>query len=117
MLIIHLHNLIFHAYHGLYQQERILGNEFVLNIDIEHLPITEAINNINQTINYVLVYNLVKQRMASPTHLLETIAQDLCKNILINFALAQKVSVSITKKNPPVANFHGNVGVSYVLER
>jgi 7,8-dihydroneopterin aldolase/epimerase/oxygenase len=117
MLTIHLHNLIFFAHHGLYEQEKILGNEFVVNVDIEHLPITENINNIHQTINYVLVYNLVKQRMAEPTDLLETIAQDLCTVIFNQFKLAQKVSISITKKHPPVLNFVGNVGVTFTAQR
>ena len=38
MLSIHLKNLIFKAYHGIYEEEKIQGNIFEVNIAIYHHP-------------------------------------------------------------------------------
>ena len=117
MLTIHLHNLIFHAYHGLYAEEKMLGNNFEINITIQHIDIVEKIISLEQTINYTTVYNLVKERMQTPTPLLETLAQEICEVILENFSHAESVSFSIKKLNPPIIQFQGSVGISFELKR
>lgn len=117
MLTINLHNLLFHAHHGLYEEEKLLGNSFEVNISIKHLPITEKIISLDQTINYVAVYELVKERMKIPTPLLETLAQETCEGILERFSLAEEVFFSIKKLNPPIINFQGSVGISFELKR
>jgi dihydroneopterin aldolase len=117
LLTIHLHNLCFKAYHGLYKEEQLLGNDFEVNISINHLPSNEKIVSIEQTINYVAVYELVKQRMQQPTPLLETLAQEICEAILNKFPLAMQVHFSIKKLNPPIVNFQGSVGISFEMRR
>jgi dihydroneopterin aldolase len=117
LLTINLHNLIFHAHHGLYQEEQLLGNDFEVNISIKHLPVKEKIVSLEQTINYVSVHELVKQRMKIPTPLLETLAQEICEAILEKFSLAEEVFFSIKKLNPPIINFQGSVGISFELKR
>jgi dihydroneopterin aldolase len=117
LLTIHLHNLIFHAHHGLFAEEQLLGNDFEVNISIKHLPAKEKIISLEQTINYVAVHELVKQRMKQPTPLLETLAQEICEAILAKFSLAEEVFFSIKKLNPPIINFQGSVGISFELKR
>ena len=115
MLTIHLHNLLFH--HGLYAEEKMLGNNFEIDITIQHISIVEKIISLEQTINYTAVYNLVKERMQTPTPLLETLAQEICEAILENFSHAETVSFSIKKLNPPIIQFQGSVGISFELKR
>lgn len=117
MLTINLHNLLFHAHHGLYEEEKVLGNDFEVNISIKHRPITEKIASLEQTINYAIVYKQVKERMEQSTPLLETLAQEICEMILQNFSHADEVFFSIKKLNPPIINFQGSVGVSFELRR
>ncbi len=116
MLSIHLKNLIFKAYHGIYEEEKIQGNIFEVNIAIYHHP-HHTIEAIEQTINYELVYELVNKRMQIATPLLETVVMDIAHLILQQFVLAEKVIVSVTKTNPPIKNFIGNVEVSFELKR
>ena len=116
MLSIHLNNVFFFAYHGLYDHEKTNGNNFEVNITINYLP-KEHILNISQTINYVDVYNLLNVRMQIATPLLETLVMDLAKKILAQFYLAEEVNISIKKMQPPIANFDGSVGVSYSIKR
>jgi 7,8-dihydroneopterin aldolase/epimerase/oxygenase len=111
-LIIHLHSLIFFSYHGIHEEEKILGGEFEVNIDIAINSI-QKIDSIKQTINYVNVYEIVKLRMAIATPLLETIVDDLINSIHLHAAsIIKSVSISIKKINPPIQNFIGSVSVS-----
>ncbi|MDE3235464.1 MAG: dihydroneopterin aldolase [Bacteroidota bacterium] len=117
MLSIHLHNVIFFAYHGLYEHEKINGNEFEVNVSVDYQPSDGVISNIENTINYVDVFQLVQQRMSMATPLLETVVMDIAGQIIARFSLAEKVSVSIKKLNPPIKDFRGTVGVSFTVSR
>jgi dihydroneopterin aldolase len=54
--------------------------------------------------------------MLQTTDLLETLATAITEDIHSSYAQVKKVSISITKKYPPVINFSGNVAVNYVKE-
>lgn len=112
MLTIHLHKLLFHSFHGIYEGEQILGNEFEVSADIE-LATIEQLTTLRQTVNYVTVYNIIKLRMQQPTPLLETIAQELNQAIHQIDERIKSVNITIKKISPPIENFQGVVGVSY----
>jgi 7,8-dihydroneopterin aldolase/epimerase/oxygenase len=112
MFTIHLNNLKFFSFHGLYQEERILGGQFEVDVAVtckEDKRITE----IQQAVDYVKVYAIIKQQMEIPTPLLETVAQDLAEKIYRGDNRITSISISIKKTHPPIAAFMGTVGVSY----
>ena len=111
-LTIHLHNLLFHAFHGVHDEEQIIGNEFEVNVDIE-VSTTLIINNLQQTVNYVDVYAIIQQRMMQSTLLLETVAQELLADIQSMDEKITSVSISIKKLHPPIPHFEGTVGVTF----
>lgn len=113
MIIVHLHQLQFHAYHGIHDEERILGNEFEVNADITIDNNNEPVKHLKQTVNYVTVYELIKQRMQEATPLLETLAQEMAQAIEAMDSRIRTVSINIKKIAPPIENFQGVVGVSY----
>jgi dihydroneopterin aldolase len=117
MLSIHLHNLIFFAHHGVHQEERVLGNEFEVNMTVKHSPKQLPVKHLSDTIDYISVYELVKARMAVPTSLLETLATDIVKQVLQQFPMAESVHIAIRKLYPPVSQLKGSVGVSFDLTR
>ena len=94
-----------------------MGNDFEVNISIKHRPVTGKIVSLEQTINYAVVYQQVKERMAKPTPLLETLAQEICEMILQHFSHAEEVSFSIKKLHPPIMHFQGSVGITFELKR
>lgn len=110
---IHLHQLRIWAYHGVYAEEAVLGNEFEVNVDVGFTP-APAIT-LGDTINYVTVYELVKQQMAQTSSLLETVAQQICQAIKAMDQRIQQVTVSITKLYVPLPQFVGTVGVTCTL--
>ena len=117
MLIIQLLNLSFYAYHGIYEEEKKLGGEYEVNVTISHQEKNSPLLHINETIDYVSVYELVKQHMQKPRQLLETIATTFAVDVLASFAEADEVSITIIKKHPPIAAFEGGVAVTYSTRR
>ncbi len=115
MFTINLHNLIFFAHHGIHEEEQLLGNTFVVNVSLAFSG-HKHITTLEQTVNYVSVYQLVKQRMMQPTHLLETIAQDIAEHIYQHDKRIISISVAIEKKNPPIKGFEGSIGVKYTKD-
>lgn len=112
LLTIQLHNLKFNSYHGLHEEEKLAGGAFEVSADIK-MKASEKIDDISQTLDYSKVYDLIKTFMNQPTPLLETLAQRMVDSIheLDNRIL--EISLTITKCNPPIIGFTGNVGVSF----
>ena len=117
MLTIQLTNLEFHAYHGLYEEEKRIGGDYIVNVVIQRAPLKIPVMHLDETVNYALVYETVKQAMQQPTPLLETLVMTLASEILTKFSQAQEVKIDIKKIHPPIIAFEGEVGVSYSLKR
>ncbi len=115
MFTIHLHHLKFFSFHGIHEEERILGNEYEVNVDVA-FDEKGIITKIDETINYEKIFELVKQRMNKPAALLETVAQDIANQIHSTYNRARAVTVSVEKNNPPITNIEGAVGVTYTKE-
>ncbi|MEO5890447.1 MAG: dihydroneopterin aldolase [Ferruginibacter sp.] len=115
MLTIHLHKLLFHSFHGFYEEERILGTEFEVNADVV-VDVPEQVTSLRQTVNYVSIYETIKLRMQQATPLLEIVAQELTLEIRKIDERIKSVNITIKKSSPPIENFQGLVGVSYERE-
>ncbi len=116
-MTIQLNNVQFYGYHGLYEEEKKLGNTFIVNLSIDFTPGINKITFIQETIDYVLVYDLLKERMAIPTPLLETIVEDIASRILIEFPIAYKVTIEITKAQVFINSLNGNMSVTLTKTR
>jgi len=114
---ISLNKLLFVGYHGLYPKEKKLGNNYAVEIDIDFTPKQGVIDQLDQTIDYVHVYAIVKKWMEIPTPLLETLVGKIADDILSSQALANKVFVKITKLHLPIPSFEGNVSVKIEKSR
>lgn len=115
MLTIQLHQLQFIAYHGLYEAEKINGNQFELDVDIE-LNISEGITTLDQTLDYVAVYEIINTRMKLATPLLETLAEDLVTLIRSQDDRIKSISLIIKKLTAPIPDFKGIVAVKIKKE-
>ena len=112
-----LDKLVFFGYHGLYAEEKKLGNTYIVDITIDFIPKQSVINHLDQTIDYVQVYALVKKWMEIPTPLLETLVGNMAEDILSEQPLAEKVMVKITKGHLPISQFEGTASVSIEKSR
>ena len=114
---ISLNKLLFVGYHGLYPEEKKLGNNYSVEIDIDFTPKQGVIDQLDQTIDYVHVYAIVKKWMEIPTPLLETLVGKIADDILSSQPLANRVFVKITKLHLPISSFEGNVSVKIEKSR
>ena len=99
-----LEGLEFFAYHGVYQEERENGQLF--SIDLEILAdYSKACysDKLEDSIDYVRIYELVKAEMAIPSSLLENVAQRIIDSIRKNFDQIECIKVKITKLQPPIS--------------
>ena len=112
MYTIYLNNLHFHGYHGLFEEEKIIGNEFMVNVEIG-LSNEQKIDEINQTIDYSMVYKIIQDNMNIPTPLLETLVANISNAIYVYDNRIKEISIKIEKKHPPIQSFTGNVAVSF----
>lgn len=110
---IELKSVIFFAYHGLHDEERKTGNEYEVDLSVKYNGDGKKITKIEETINYVRLFEIVKQEMEQPRNLLETVAISITEKIQEQFSQAKEVEVRINKKNPPIINFSGSVAVIY----
>lgn len=114
---ISLDKLVFFGYHGLYAEEKKLGNTYIVDVIIDFTAKKPIIDNLDQTIDYVQVYALIKKWMSMPTPLLETLVGNMADDILKEQLLAEKVMVKITKQHLPIAEFEGTASVSIEKSR
>jgi dihydroneopterin aldolase len=112
MFTIQLDNLKFFAFHGIHDEERILGGHYEVNAAVS-FNYTGTITSLDQTIDYVKIYDIINQQMTIPVALLETLAQNLANAIYAIDKRIESINISIKKINPPIAKFQGAIAVSY----
>ena len=73
--IIELEGMEFKAYHGCLEQEKVRGNLFTVDFRGElDLSAAAESDNLNDTLNYGEIYDLVAEEMSIPSELLENVA-------------------------------------------
>ena len=117
MLTIHLKDLAFHSFHGVYEEEKILGNHYLVNLHVHYMAQAEIVTDLEQTVNYEKLFQLVYTRMKMASPLLETISMELCHSVMEQFQQVESVFVSVEKTNPPIPSMQGSVVVAYQLSR
>ena len=100
---IELEGMEFRAHHGCLDREKVVGNDFVVDFrgDVDMAAAMES-DNLEDAVNYALIYNVVAREMAQPSDLLEHVAGRIKKAIAAKFPQFVSFSVRVSKKRPPV---------------
>ncbi|MDR1371899.1 MAG: dihydroneopterin aldolase [Dysgonamonadaceae bacterium] len=103
MNYIELKNMIFRASHGVFPQERKIGNIFTVDLCL-YLDLSRAAesDNLSDAINYNTVFELVKAEMSIPSNLIENVAGRIIHSLKKQFPEVKKVKIRLAKANPPV---------------
>lgn len=112
MVTVHLHQLIMHAFHGLYAEEHSTGNNYELNLDVTYEENNSRFENIQDTISYEDLFAIVKRLMREPASLLEKVCEGIIRTIKHEFPAVREVAISMYKLQPPIENLQGKVGVT-----
>lgn len=98
-----LENVRLYAYHGVGEQERIVGNHFLINLKIK-IDIASAVqsDSLEDTISYADVFEIVKREMAIPSKLLEHAAGRIVSALRKEYPDIERIELKLSKNNPPM---------------
>lgn len=100
---IQLKGMIFYGYHGVLPEEQTLGQRFVVDVEI-HRELRSAglSDDLDATVNYVEVYDVVKKIVEGPPRkLIEVVAEEVAQKILDDYDI-EAVSVKVKKPEVPI---------------
>ncbi len=98
-----IENAIFHAYHGVFEEETIVGGKFEVNIEMEtDFSESAKTDELDGTIDYSAVYRLVEQEMKIPSKLIEHVGQRIVNALYENFSNTHFIRLKISKLSPPI---------------
>lgn len=115
---IFLDNVRFFAYHGVGEQEREVGNEFVINLRLK-VDIARAAetDDMTHTVSYADVYENIKAEMDIPSKLLEHVCGRIVKRLFRTFPTVKGIELKLAKRNPPMGADMDAAGVEVHYER
>ncbi|ELR68573.1 Dihydroneopterin aldolase [Fulvivirga imtechensis AK7] len=100
---IQLEGLRFKAYHGYYDEEREKGNQFEVNISVTStFERASKTDDIEGTVDYELLYAIVKDEMTQPSKLLEHVVERIADRVLREIPAVEDVEIRLSKFNPPI---------------
>jgi 7,8-dihydroneopterin aldolase/epimerase/oxygenase len=112
MVTVQLHKLIFSGRHGVFKEELATGNTFEVNLDVLYDENHRPFEGLDSIVNYVNLFDIVKQRMHQPSPLLEKIAEEIIVKIREQYPFIREVILSIYKLQAPIGNFQGKAGMT-----
>lgn len=86
---------------GYYEEERILGNEFFVDVHVSVKADFSGSDELKDTLNYEELYATISRVMRKERKLLESAAQEILKDLKRRFPYLEGVVVKITKTHPP----------------
>lgn len=114
-----LQGMEFYAYHGVFPEEARLGQKFVVDVTlIADLHWAGQSDDLQDTLNYVLIYDIVKQTAQLERYnLVEAVAETIADRLLEQFSEVPKVIVKVTKVTPPIEGILAGAAVEIERER
>ncbi len=100
---IYIRNLRLYAFHGVMLQEREVGGWFILSLRV-HYNYMRALetDDVNDTVNYADLCELVRREMEVPSKLLEHVAGRIIRQIQHYYPEVERVELELAKENPPM---------------
>jgi len=113
---IYIRNLRCRAFHGVMPQERLTGNDYIVNLRVSYdLSKAMQTDDVADTLNYASVYQIIKTEMAKPSHLIENVAYRIAHHLFCAYPGILSTSIDIAKINPPMGAECDGAGVTVHL--
>ena len=103
MSLITIENMEFYAYHGHFEEEQKIGTWFSLDLimDVDTSK-AELSDELEDTVDYSAVYQVVKEQMMIPSKLLENVGRRILNTIKERFPEVKDAQLKVRKMNPPL---------------
>lgn len=100
---IKLQNIRTFSYHGCLVEEAKIGSDYRVDLEIKaDLRKASTSDNLEDTVDYVLLNQIVKEEMATRSNLLEHVAHRIIERIFKQAKTVSWISISVSKLNPPI---------------
>lgn len=118
MGIIRVENIQLFSNHGCLDEEGKIGSAYEVSLEIEADLTPSALSDeLVDTVDYVLLNNIVREEVAIRSKLLETVVLRILKRILKESQLTKKATVQLAKINPPIGGNVERVTIEMSLKR
>lgn len=103
----------FYAFHGHYQEEQIVGNRFLVDLELEaDLSAPAESDNLNDAVNYQQAYQIIKNEMRrTKSNLLENIGKRILDALFAEMDGIENATIRVRKLNPPMGGPIKSVGI------
>ncbi|WP_068505561.1 dihydroneopterin aldolase [Paenibacillus kribbensis] len=98
-----LHRMEYYGYHGVFPEERKLGQRFYIDLELE-LDLREAGEQdaLDKTVNYAEVHYTVKDIVEKESYqLIEALGERIASSLLDTYTGVNALTVKVTKPHPP----------------
>jgi dihydroneopterin aldolase len=103
----------FHAFHGCFKEEQVIGNTFIVDVYLQtDTSEAEVSDDLKNTVNYASVYGVVKKEMEITSKLIEHVAWRILDSIASSFPQITFAELIVSKLNPPVGGTVDRVSVT-----
>lgn len=101
-----LHGLQVYGYHGIFDEERSLGQRFLFSIRCELAPVaTHQDDQLGHSVGYdVLAAEVSAISAARKFRTMEALAEAIARSLLASHAVIVAVDVEVSKSSPPMAH-------------
>ncbi|PZU87822.1 MAG: dihydroneopterin aldolase [Chryseobacterium sp.] len=112
-----LEDIKIYAYHGVLQEEAVIGNNYIINAEL-HADLEKASqsDNLSDTINYAEVNQIIHQEMAIRSELLEHVIGRIMNKIEKTFPQITFIKIKLTKTVPPMKGEMKGVSLEFEKE-
>ena len=118
MGIIKVENIKLYAFHGCLDEEARIGSEYRVDVTVSaDLSKSALTDDLNDTVDYVLLNKIVAEEMAVRSKLLEEVGQRILDRIFKESALVSNAEVAVSKINPPLNGDVEMVSINLQLTR
>lgn len=112
-----LQGLEFHARHGVYDTEAVLGARFVVDAEL-HYPFADLNDDLNEAVNYAEVYAAIQEEVTGTRHqLIEVLTARIGRRLLRDQPTLTAVTVRVHKPFAPLPGVFRDVFTELTLTR
>ena len=107
------------GYHGVFENERLEGQEFSCDIELRmDLAPAGTTDDLSQTVNYAEIAELVVAEITGPSvSLIEALAERIATQCLARFEKAESIKVTVHKPHAPIPVDFLDVAVTVERQR
>lgn len=113
MDFIHVNDMEFYGYHGVFPEENKLGQRFRLTVSLAvDLSKAGKTDDLVHTVHYGEVYEACRTIVEGPPKkLVEAVAEEVASQILSQFPLVKGIRVQMVKPDPPIPGHYRSVAI------